>query len=72
MKQITINNMLKSLFAFILCILLNPFVSAQDKASGEKAIRNGNVGGYMITKVEKVDTSYNAGYSMYAAAWPLV
>jgi hypothetical protein len=26
----------------------------------------------MITKLEKVDESYNAGYSMYAAAWPLV
>jgi hypothetical protein len=26
----------------------------------------------MITRVEKVDTTFNAGYSMYAAAWPLV
>jgi hypothetical protein len=72
MKPITKNNMLKSLFAWILCILSVPFVTAQEKASTDKSIREDNVGGYMITKVEKVDTSYNAGYSMYAAAWPLV
>ena len=64
--------MLKSSFAFILFTLLVHIVSAQDKATGKKAIRDGNVVGYMITKVEKGDTSYNAGYSMYAAAWPLV
>jgi hypothetical protein len=52
--------------------LLATSVSAQDIALRDKAIRKGNVGGYMITKVEKVDTTYNAGYSMYAAAWPLV
>ncbi|MCP4313721.1 MAG: hypothetical protein GY790_20905 [Bacteroidetes bacterium] len=31
-----------------------------------------HAGGYLITQREKVDESYNAGYSMYAAAWPLV
>lgn len=65
-------NILKQLFAIILCILPLHFVSAQGKASGDESIRKGNVGGYMITKVEKVDTTFNAGYSMYAAAWPLV
>ncbi len=65
-------NMLKSLFAIILCLLAHPFVSAQDKAPGDEKIRKGNVGGYMITKVEKGDTTYNAGYSMYATAWPLL
>jgi len=72
MRRITKNKILKSSFAFILCTLLVHIVSAQEKSSGEKAIRNGNVGGYMITKVEKGDITYNAGYSMYAAAWPLV
>jgi hypothetical protein len=56
--------------AYLLFILLVNPVSAQDKAG--KSIRQGNVGGYMILKVDKVDTAFNAGYSMYAAAWPLV
>ena len=64
--------MLKLSIAFIICISLVITVSAQDKTTGGKAISDGYVGGYMITKVEKGDTSYNAGYSMYAAAWPLV
>jgi hypothetical protein len=67
MRRFAKNNMLKLSIASIICISLIITVSAQDKA-----IRDGYVGGYMITKVAKVDTSYNAGYSMYAAAWPLV
>lgn len=60
---------LKGFIGFLIFILLTP-VSAQNNAG--KSIRQGNVGGYMILKVEKVDVSYDAGYSMYAAAWPLV
>ena len=60
----------KVFIGYLLFILLANPVSAQVDAG--KSIREGNVGGYMITKVEKGDTSYNAGYSMYAAAWPLV
>ncbi len=65
-------NILKQLLAIILFNMSGHFVSAQEKAAGDERFRKVNVGGYMITKVEKVDTSYNAGYSMYAAAWPLV
>ena len=72
MKRITKKNILKSLFALILCILPGPFVSAQEKAAGDKAICKGNVGGYMFAQKEKVDESYNAGYSMYVAAYPLL
>ena len=59
------------LTGYLILMLLIPVVSAQE-ASGEVTIRKGNVGGYMITRIENVDESYNAGYSMYAAAWPLV
>jgi len=52
-------------------LLLSGPVSAQDQ-SAKGTLRVGNVGGYMITKIEKVDESYDAGYSMYAAAWPLL
>jgi hypothetical protein len=65
-------NILRSFFPIIICILTYSSVSAQNKASVDAKIREGNVGGYMITKVEKGDTTFNAGYSMYAAAWPLL
>jgi len=45
--------------------------TAQEAAS-EGTVLRAHVAGYMITHRERVDESYNAGYSMYAAAWPLV
>jgi hypothetical protein len=65
------DNFLKPFIAYLFCMLFVPLVSAQN-VSDKGTMRKGNVGGYMITKTEKVDDSYNAGYSMYAAAWPLV
>jgi hypothetical protein len=70
LKQNKMNMNQKVFIGYLLFILLANPVYAQDTAG--KSIRKGNVGGYMITRVEKVDVSYNAGYSMYAAAWPLV
>lgn len=55
---------------FLLFILHAIPVSAQDTAG--KSMKKGNVGGYMIAQTEKVDESYNAGYSMYVAAYPLL
>lgn len=62
-----------SILCFIFMLLVTA-VSAQDAEdkSEKSMIRKANVGGYMITQREKVDASYNAGYSMYAAAWPLL
>ncbi|MBD3631049.1 hypothetical protein [Cyclobacterium sp.] len=54
------------LFFIHICLL-----SAQ-QTTQEDEMRNLNVGGYLISQLEKVDESYNAGYSMYMAAWPLV
>lgn len=61
----------KALCVFNLIMLLAPKAMTQQSTS-EGKIRKGNIGGYMITQTEKVDESYNAGYSMYVAAWPLV
>ncbi|NHE56635.1 hypothetical protein G9Q97_07385 [Cyclobacterium sp. GBPx2] len=63
-----------SLIACSLLFLVATVASAQDAeySTKEGTIRKANVGGYMITQREKVDESYNAGYSMYAAAWPLL
>lgn len=63
---------LKQIFCFILFILTSSIVYSQDKVTSDHSMRKGNVGGYMITKVAKGDTTFNAGYSMYAAAWPLL
>jgi hypothetical protein len=62
---------LKSIVSFVLFTLIAEVVFAQE-AVKKGTIKEGNVGGYMITKVEKVDTTYNAGYSMYVAAFPLI
>lgn len=62
---------LKVLSAVSLIILLAPIAMAQQSSYGA-SIRKGNVGGYMISQTEKVDNTYNAGYSMYVAAYPLV
>lgn len=39
--------------------------------SGASAAQGEYLAGYLIVPIEKVDRSYNAGYSMYVAAWPL-
>ena len=79
MERITLPASLskRSIFMQLKCITVNVFfmlmatlAAAQDSLN--KSMRKGNIGGYMITRLEKVDQSFNAGYSMYAAAWPLV
>ena len=37
-----------------------------------KAPREGEMAGYLLVPNEKVPETYNAGFSMYVAAWPLV
>ncbi|MFM1943164.1 MAG: hypothetical protein RI897_2146 [Verrucomicrobiota bacterium] len=46
-------------------LLLNPTTRAGDIEYGEMA-------GYLIVPNNAVDETYNAGFSLYAAAWPLV
>ena len=63
----------KALIASFLLALFIPLASAQNVLLKEDSkILKTHVGGYLITQREKVDESYNAGYSMYAAAWPLL
>lgn len=38
----------------------------------EGQIQKGEMAGYLIVPNDKVPESYNAGFSMYAAAWPLL
>ncbi len=55
---------------YLLLFLFAIPAAAQDIAN--KSMKKGNVGGYLITQREKVDESFNAGYSMYVAAYPLL
>jgi len=51
----------------VLSLLLNiGSVAAAD------AFKKGEMAGYLIVPIERVPESYNAGYSMYVAAWPLL
>jgi hypothetical protein len=60
--------------AIFFLIVSQRYVSAQNNtaSSSSKKLIDGNVGGYMIVQTEKVDPSFNAGFSIYAAAWPLL
>jgi hypothetical protein len=39
---------------------------------GEAAIRPAEMAGYLLVPHSKVPETYNAGFSMYVAAWPLL
>ena len=41
-------------------------------AQGGEPIRQGEMAGYLIVPNEKVPEAFNAGFSMYVAAWPLL
>jgi hypothetical protein len=55
-----------SCLLFVFALPLTPLV-----AEGNKMYK-GNVGGYMHAGKDRVEESYNAGFSMYSAAWPLL
>ncbi len=56
-----------------LAILLSALVAAPAlRAAGGDSIKEGEMAGYLIVPHEKVPESYNAGFSMYVAAWPLL
>ena len=60
------------IYTIISLFLLVVATGCKDQDSYKPIIKKAHVGGYMITQREKVDSTYDAGYSMYAAAWPLL
>jgi hypothetical protein len=58
--------------SLIIIFLLIIYAGAYSQDTTGPFLRKGNMGGYMITRLTRSDTTFNAGYSMYAAAWPLV
>ncbi|HXP62937.1 MAG TPA: hypothetical protein VN829_20720 [Dongiaceae bacterium] len=55
-----------SCLALGLVLPLSPLMGASDK------IQEGEMAGYLLVPHEKVQETYNAGFSMYVAAWPLL
>jgi len=55
-----------SCLALGLVLPLSPLMGASDK------IQEGEMAGYLLVPNEKVQETYNAGFSMYVAAWPLL
>ena len=45
---------------------------AAAKAASPGQIQQGEMAGYLIVPVQRVPETYNAGFSMYVAAWPLL
>src|ERR1044072_7117653 len=55
-------------------ILLLAVIVASNAAAAEAARepQRGEMAGYLLVPQEKVPASFNAGFSMYVAAWPLL
>jgi len=53
-------------WAIVFAGLLTPVVGAPGQ------IEKGEMAGYLLVPHEKVEETYNAGFSIYAAAWPLL
>lgn len=46
--------------------------ASQDATQGVGKLQQGEMAGYLLVPNEKVPESYDAGFSMYVAAWPLL
>ena len=55
-----------SCLALVFVLLLTPVMGAPNQ------IQKGEMAGYLLVPNERVEQTYNAGFSMYVAAWPLL
>jgi hypothetical protein len=56
----------------LLLTLLAGGTGAQARQEAARPIQKGEMAGYLIVPNEKVPESFNAGFSLYVAAWPLL
>jgi hypothetical protein len=56
---------------FALRLLLAPAMSVLALSAEDAGISRGNVGGYTMVENAKAEEAFDAGFSMYVAAWPL-
>jgi hypothetical protein len=59
-----------SLFSWCLIVVIVLSLSGVMGAAGE--VQKGEMAGYLLVPNERVDDTYNAGFSIYVAAWPLL
>lgn len=52
-------------------LFLGAALSLTALCAANAEIKHGHVGGYTSVEKKKADESYNSGFSLYAAAWPL-
>jgi hypothetical protein len=66
--------MLKKRFItlFTSCLALVFVLPLASVIGATNQIKKGEMAGYLIVPNEKVEETYNAGFSMYVAAWPLL
>ena len=58
--------LLNSCLTFVFALSLAPAIG------GPGQIERGEMAGYLLVPNERVEETYNAGFSMYVAAWPLL
>ncbi len=58
-------------YSWLLSAAVMAFVLSFSPQSQAGEIREATLAGYLIIPNERVDPSYNGGFSMYVAAWPL-
>ncbi len=54
------------------CLSLSMVAVALPAAGADSRVRIGEMAGYLLVPNEKVPETYDAGFSMYVAAWPLL
>ena len=62
----------KSLVLFTSCLAFGLVLPSTPVLGATNQIERGEMAGYLLVPNEKVPETYNAGYSMYVAAWPLL
>jgi len=67
---------MKQPFIILIALTLSPLTTlfAADPPAAEpvEKVQRGEMAGYLLVPHEKVPESFNAGFSLYVAAWPLV
>ncbi|HLX61167.1 MAG TPA: hypothetical protein VKX17_07785 [Planctomycetota bacterium] len=54
------------------CIALAIFLPLSRMSATDTPVQNGEMAGYLLVPNERVPATFNAGFSMYVAAWPLL
>jgi hypothetical protein len=62
----------RTLLLVVFCFTLTVALSLASAVAAPGQIQNGEMAGYLLIPHEKAPETYNGGFSMYVAAWPLL